>query len=56
MFAPAADGPPLAAGDYGHDYYAWGCNYHHCRNVHDWDRLPYDWRRIHMTFHPIWAR
>lgn len=56
VFALAADGPPLASDYYGHDYYAWGCNYHHCSNLYDRDRLPPDWRQLHMTFHPTWAR
>lgn len=56
VFALAADGPPRAAEYYGHDYYAWGCNYHHCSNLYDRDRLPRNCRQLHMTFHPTWAR
>ncbi|MGR7003245.1 hypothetical protein ACU686_43520 [Yinghuangia aomiensis] len=56
VFALAADGPPLAAGYYGHDYYAWGCNYHHCSNLYARDELPDEWRQVHMAFHPTWAR
>ncbi|WP_345678191.1 hypothetical protein [Yinghuangia aomiensis] len=55
VFALTADGPPLAA-RYGHLYYPWGCNYHHCSNLYDRDELPDDWRQIHMVFHPTWAR
>jgi len=56
VFALAAHGPPLVAGYYGDDYYAWGCNYHHCSTLYDWDELPDDWRQVHMAFHPTWAR
>ncbi|MCF2527248.1 hypothetical protein LZ495_08480 [Yinghuangia sp. KLBMP8922] len=55
VFALTADGPPIAA-KYRDLYYAWGCNYHHCTNLYDWEELPDDWRQIHLIFHPTWAR
>lgn len=56
VFALAAEGPPLAADYYGHDYHAGICNYHHCSNLYNGEELPDGWRQVHMAFHPTWAR